>query len=158
MAVNFKTESLLKHVDLTTKIKENLVVEGATIKESEPHFSYFQNLPEEVTKEQVEALAKYNNKFVTSTHIAVGELAADAMLANAEITRMDAKVGFFGARDSVEVTVHREKTYTNNFAKSDEDKELRKNLVMNTTISTSGYGLKAVKDSMSEEAKGLFNK
>lgn len=158
MTVNFKTDSLKKHEPLTGEIKKSLTVEGSTIKETESHFAYFQNLPEQISKEQVETLAKYNNQFVQSSHIAVGELATEAMLANPDLTRMDAKLGFFGPRDSVEMTVHRDKTYRNNFAENEEDKELKKSLVMNTSINTSGYGLKAIKDSMSEEAKGLFAK
>lgn len=158
MTVNFKNETLKKHNPLAGNIKSTLTVEGSTIKETESHSAYFSNLPEEISKEQVEVLAKYNNHFVQASHVAVGEIATEAMLANPDLTRMDAKLGFFGPRDSVEMTIHRDKTYRNNFAENEEDKELKKSLVMNTSINTSGYGLKAIKDSMSEEAKGLFAK
>lgn len=158
MSVKFEAEALKKHKDHVDNIKKGLVVEGTTIKEAESHSSYFAGLPEGFDREKVEALAKYNNQYVQSAHIAVGELAAETIMANNEITRMDAKIGYFGPRDNIEITVYKDKTYRNNFAEKEEDKELKKTLVMNTSINTSGYGLKSIKDLMSEEAKGLFSK
>lgn len=158
MSVTFKAEGLKKHEGLVGNIKSALTVEGTAIKEKESHSAYYSGLPEGFDPEKVETLAKYNNQFVQATHVAIGELATETMLANEEITRMDAKVGYFGQRDNIEVTVHKNKTYRNNFAEKEEDKELQKHLVMNTSINTSGYGLKAIKDMLSEEAKGLFSK
>ena len=160
MAVNFNSEHLQKHKPLSDAIKDSLTAEGSSIKEKESHGAYFANVPEElgITPQQIEDLSKYNNRFVTAAHVAIGEMAGDMFNNDSSLNRVDAKVGFFGKRDEVEITVHREKVYRNNFAENEEDKELRKPLVMSTTISSAGYGLKSVRDAMSEEFKDRFVK
>lgn len=158
MTVNFKSENLQKHQPLATKIKETLVVDGSAIKEEESHKAYFENLPEGIDKSTVENVAKYNQNFVTAAHVAVGEIAADQFNKNKELNRMDAKLGFFGKRDNVELTVHREKEYRNNFAETEEEKTLKKHLVINSSVSSSDYGLKSIRDSMSEEFSNSFAK
>lgn len=161
MTVNFKSESVVKHKDLSDKIKEGLEVNGTTIKEKESHSAYFANLPEGVEKKHVEELAKYNSKFVTSAHVAVGELAADIFKQNKNVDQVEAQLGFFGKTDSIEIGVSRTKTYQNHLAERPEDKEITKHLVMKTTVtsqSIKGYGLKSVRESMSEEFQGMFSK
>lgn len=153
MSVTFKAENLQKHRPLADKIKESLVGEGSAIRETENRQAYFASLPEEYTREQVEGIAKYNNDFVAATHVAIPEIAAEMFAANAELNRIDAEVGFFGKHDSVEVTVHREKTYLNQYAKDEADKTVTKHLVMNTSVNTAGYGLKSIKNAISEEYK-----
>lgn len=158
MAVNFKTESLQKHKDLADKIKSGLVAEGSTIKEQESHSSYFGNLPEGLDRETVESVAKYNNDFVSAAHVAIGELSADLFRNDKEIDKVQAQVGFFGKRDKITATVNRSKTYKNNFAEKEEDKELTKHLVISSTVETSGYGLKSIREAMSTEFAGKFAK
>lgn len=158
MAVNFGSEALKKHQPLAGAIKDSLKVEGASIKENESHQAYYGNLPEGLTKETVEEVAKYNQNFVSAAHVAVGEIAADQFNSNPELQRVDAKLGFFGKRDSVEMTVHRQKVYRNNFAENEADKELTKHLVMSATVSSSEFGLKSVRDAISEEFTDRFAK
>ena len=158
MSVNFKAEALQKHKPLSDKIKESLEVQGTTVKEKESHGAYFENLPEGLEKKHVEDLSKYNGKFVAAAHVAIGEIAADVFNTNADAQRVDAKVAFFGKRDEMDVTVLRNKTYRNNFAENEADKELTKHLVMNSSVNVSGYGLKSVREAMSEEFKDTFAK
>lgn len=158
MSVHFKDERLQKHQPLAGKIKESLKVEGPAIKEEESHKAYFDNLPEGIDKATVENVAKYNQSFVSAAHVAVGEIAAEQFNSNSDLSRMDAEVGFFGKRDSVSITVHREKEFRNNFAEKEEDKTLKKHLVMNSSVSSSDYGLKSVRDAMSEEFSNSFAK
>lgn len=161
MSVNFKSENLQKHKDLANKIKDNLVAENNIIKEKTPRLAYIENLPEGITPEQVEELSKYNGKFVTAAHVAVGEMAADIFKGSKSIENVEAEVGYFGKNDSINISVARTKTFQNHLAKDDADKEVTKYLVMQTTITTAsakGTGLKAVRDSMSEEFAGMFNK
>jgi hypothetical protein len=161
MAVNFKNETVQKYKDLSDKIKEELVVEGASIKEKESHSAYFNNLPEGVTKKQVEEVAKYNSKFVTASHLAVGELAADVFKSNKSIDQVEAELGYFGKQDTINMTVFREKTYQNHLAKDPSEKEVTKHLVMQSTVtsqSVKGYGIKALRDAMSEEFESMFKK
>jgi len=158
MSVNFKAEALQKHQPLAAKIKDSLVVEGPAIKEEESHKAYFDNLPEGLDKSIVENVAKYNQSYVTAAHVAVGEIAAEQYNANSDLTRMDAKIGFFGKRDCIELTVHREKEFRNNFAENEEDKIRKKHLVINSSVSSSDYGLKSVRDAMSEEFSNTFAK
>lgn len=161
MTVNFKSENVGKYKELSDKIKETLEVADATIKEKESHLAYYGNLPEDISKKQVEELAKYNSKYVTATHVAVGELAADIFKGKKSIESVEAEVGYFGKADSISISVSRSKTYQNHLAKDEADKEVTKQLVMQTTVtsqSAKGYGLKAVRESMSEEFAGMFKK
>lgn len=161
MAVNFKSENIQKHKELSDKIKDTLEVSGSTIKEKEPHSAYFSNLPEGITRKNVEDLSKYNSKFITASHVAVGELAADIFKSNKNIDQVEAEIGYFGKTDSVNISVFKEKTYQNHLAKDPSEKEITKHLVMQSTItsqSIKGSGLKSVKDSMSQEFEDMFKK
>lgn len=158
MAVNFTTDTLQKHKPLANAIKEGLVVEGNTIKEAESHATYFGNLPEGIERDTVESIAKYNNDYVGASHVAIGELAAGIFNEDKDAQKVEASMGFFGKKDKLTTTVHRTKTYRNNFAEKEEDKELKKHLVMQTSIQTSGHGLKSIRESMSEEFKNSFAK
>lgn len=158
MSVKFNSESLAKHSDLAGKIKTTLNVDAGTIKEEESHKAYYENLPEGIDKAVVEDVAKYNQSFVAAAHVAVGELAAEQFNNNSELNRVDAEIGFFGKRDKVAMTVHREKTFRNNFAETEEEKTLKKHLVINSSVSSADYGLKSVRDAMSEEFSNSFAK
>jgi hypothetical protein len=161
MTINFKAENLARHKDLSDKIKDTLVVEGTVVKEKEAHSAYLSNLPEGIGKKEVEELSKYNSRFVTATHVAVGEVAADIFKSNKGAQQVEAEVGYFGKSDTINISVSREKTYQNHLAKDPSEKEVTKHLVMQSTItsqSVKGHGLKAVRDSMSEEFSGMFKK
>ena len=162
MSVTFKSENLQKYSDLAQKIKNKLKVEGNNvIKETEFRSAYLENLPEGHNEKTVEELAKYNSRFVTATHIAVGEMAADIFKNNKNIDTVEAEVGYFGKNDSININVARTKTFQNHLAKDPSEKEVVKHLVMQTTVTTSsvkGSSLKAIRDSMSEEFANMFNK
>lgn len=161
MSIKFKAENISRHKDLSDKIKDTLITEGATIKEKEAHSAYLSNLPEGIGKKEVEELSKYNSKFVTATHIAVGEMAADIFKGSKSTTQIEAEVGYFGKADTINISVHREKTYQNHLAKDPSEKEVVKHLVMQSTItsqSVKGHGLKSVRESMSEEFADMFKK
>jgi len=161
MAVSFNNETVNKYKDLSDKIKENLTNEGNVVKEKEPHSAYYNNLPEGITKEQVEKLSKYNSRFVTAAHVAVGEMAAELFTKDKSLETVEAEIGFFGKNDTINMTVHREKVYQNHLAKDPSEQEIRKNLVIQTTVTTTsakGYGVKAVREAMSEEFKNMFSK
>lgn len=158
-AVNFKSDNIQKYKDLADKIKDGLDVNGTTIKEKEAHSTYYANLPEGHTQKSVEELSKYNSKFVTATHVAVGELASGIFHNDKAATQVEASVGFFGKSDSIDLTVNRQKVYQNHLAENDADREITKHLVIKATVntqSTKGYGVKAVKESMSEEFQNSF--
>ena len=160
--VNFKSEPVAKHKELADSIKESLVVENRTIKEKESHSAYYDNLPEGITKKQVEDLSKYNGRYTSAAHVAVGELAAGIFLADKSNTApVEAQIGIFGKQDHINMTVEREKTYQNQWAEKEEDKEITKHLVIKSTVTSvtsKGIGLKSIRDSMSEEFTDLFNK
>lgn len=153
MAITFNNEKLDKHRELADAIKSGLETNGSNIVEKEGHGAYYANLPEGVDKKQVEAVAKYNNNFVLASHIAIGETAADMFKKDKSLERVDAEVGFFGKRDKIQTTVHREKTYTNSMAKTPEEATITKHLVMTPKIETGGYGLKGIRAALSEEFK-----
>ena len=161
MSVNFKSENVQKYKELSDKIKETLTTQETSIKEKESHGAYYANLPEGFDRKAVEDLAKYNSKFVTAAHIAVGELATEIFKSKKSIDSVDAEMGYFGKADSINVAVVRTKTYQNHLAKEESEREVTKQLVMHTTVtsqSAKGYGLKAVREAMSEEFAGMFKK
>lgn len=158
MGINFGNEKVAKHKDLADKIKTTLEVENATISEKETRGAYLGNLPEGIDEKTVDKMADYNNKFVVASHVAMGELAADAFKADKSLEKVNAAVGYFGKRDKITATITREKTFTNNFAKTEEEKTLKKHLVMQSSINSSGHGLKSVREAMSEEFKDKFSK
>ena len=159
MAIQFKSEQVAKYRDLADSVKENLEYSDGNIREKEPHSAYYSNLPEGFTKEQVEDLSKYNAKFNTAAHVAVGEIAAEVFKKNKSVESVEAEVGFFGAQDKISMTVSRQKTYNNFLAGEGEPKEVTKHLVMKTTVTThsaKGYGLKSVREAMGEEFEQLL--
>jgi len=161
MAVIFKNETISKHKPLADSIKAGLVVEGCSVKEKESHKTYYDNLPNGVDKKHVDEIAKYNSKYITAAHVAVGEIAAEIFSKSKDSVPVEAEIGIFGKQDSVQITVDRSKTYQNQWAENEKDKEVTKHLVMKTTISSQGlkgYGLKSVRDAMSEEFEGMFKK
>lgn len=160
MAIKFGAENLNKHRELAESVKNGLDRNGAVISEKESHGTYYENLPEGLTKKQVEDLSKYNVHYIAAAHLAVGEMAADAFVEDKNLDRVTASMGYFGKNDSIDMTVDRSKTYQNRLTDGD-DKEVTKHLVVKTQITTAsgkGYGVKAIRDSMSQEFEGMFKK
>jgi hypothetical protein len=160
MAVKFTSGNLKKHAQLVDDILEVLEVENDLIKEKESHSAYLANLPEGISKKNIEDISKYNSKFITAAHIAVGELAADIFMNDPGREVVLAKLGYFAPQDSFEISVSREKTYQNHWG-PEGTTEVTKHLVMSTSVaaeSLKGYGLKAARDSMSEEFANMFKK
>ena len=160
MAITFKSEVTDKHAELARSIKEKLIVDGNSIKEEESHSAYFSNLPETLTRQAVDDVAKYNSRFVTAAHLAIGELAADVFVENKDAQEVNASIGFFGKTDNISVNVLRSKTYQNHLAKEGEPQEVTKALVMKTNVtmqSASGYGLKPLRDEISQQFANICN-
>lgn len=154
-----QAEVVQKHRDLADSIKSGLQVEGTVITEKESHSAYAANLPEGITKDVVNDLAKYNSKFVTAAHIAIGETAADIFKKNKSVDKVTASVGFFGNNDSIDVQVDKSKTFTNHLAKDESDREVVKNLHMSTAVnmkSAKGISIKSVKDALGEDFSNFF--
>lgn len=149
----FKDEKLAKHKELADKIKESLQREAGMITEREDRGAYLANLPEGINKEVVDTLSKYNNGYTVAAHVAIGEMAAEAFKADKKLDRIDSKLTVGGVRDTMEVTVHREKTFKNSFAKTPEEETIHKSLVMTTKIQSNTTGLKSIMKAMSEEFK-----
>lgn len=161
MAIKFNNVTLEKHRELADSIKDALVVEGTTAKEAESHSAYYANLPDGMTQKEVEALAKYNSRFVTAAHVAAGEIAAEVFSNDKQANEFNANIGFFGKTDNLEFTVNRSKTYQNHLAEKEEDREVTKHLVMKMTAtsqSVKGYGTKSIREAMSEEFRDMFKK
>lgn len=154
--VTFKSEALQKHREIADQIKANLKAEGAVITEEKSHKPYNDNLPEGITPETVKTIAKYNNQFVRSAHLAVAETAAGILNKDKKIDRVEAKVGFFAPSDAVNLTVDRSKTYPNPQAKDGQPDKITKHLVISTSMDIRGQGLKSVKEEISSEFKDRF--
>ena len=151
MAITFQNEKLNKNRELVDKIKDGLAYADAVVAETESHSAYFGNLPEGLTKEVVTDVHKYNDKFIAASHVALGEMTAEAFVKNKDVDRVVGKVGFFGPKDSIETVTDRNKTYPNSFAKEGEPNTIEKDFVMKSTVTTGGYGLKGVMRMMAED-------
>ncbi len=158
MTIKFSSEAVYKYRELADSVKENLEYADGSIREKESHSAYYAGLPDGFTKEKVEDLSKYNAKFNTAAHVAVGEVASDVFKKHKDIDSVEAEVGFFGSQDKLSMTVSRQKTYNNFLANEGEPKEVTKHLAMKTTVTThsaKGYGLKSVREAMGEEFEKL---
>lgn len=159
--MKFTSDAVAKHQDLATKVVENLEVVDHAIREKESHASYYGNLPEGHTKESVVELSKYNSRYVTATHVAVAQVAADVFKKSKATDTIFASVGFFGPNDTIDIKVDRSKTFANHLAKEESEKEITKHLNMKTYVnikSAKGVSIKAVKDAIGDEFKGMFSK
>jgi len=149
------------YTELADKIQKNLEVQDGNIEEKEKHSVYDQNLPDNITPDMVKSLAKYNAAFVNASHIAVGRMAANLFKEDKKKQTVNASIGFFGPDDTVDITVHRSKTFTNSFAKEGEPKEVEKTLYMQSSVtvrSNNGSGLRNLKEELSKELSSIFNK
>lgn len=158
MSVTFKNETVAKHRALADKIKAGCKAEGTQIKENESHSAYNGNLPNGWTAEDIKTLSMYNLDFNKASHVAVGEMSADMFNADSELKKVQAKVGYFAAADSLIFSVERSRTYNNSLAAAGEPTKVTKNLVISCDEDIRGTGLKSLKDAMSLEFKDSFCK
>jgi hypothetical protein len=120
--------------------------------------SYNENLPTvnevKVTPEVVEAISKYNGEYSLAAHAAVLGVAADVFKKDKDVSVIEAKVGFMTEADSINMTVHRSKTFTSVHPKGEEGKEFVKDLWTKTDFElafTTSSSLRKVKDAIGEE-------
>lgn len=156
--VIFANEKITEHRCLADSIKSNLQVDSTVISEKEVHSSYNANLPDGITPDTVTELSKYNGRFSKAAHVAVMETAAEVFNAHKDISKVEAKLGYFAAGDSMKLTVSREKTYTNNFAAEGAPKNITKYLETVETVELKGMSVKSLKQSMSAEFQEKFVK
>jgi hypothetical protein len=159
--MKFTSDVVAKYQDLANNIAEGLEVADTNIKEKETHGTYYANLPEGQTKHTIAELDKYNRRYITATHIAAAQVAADIFKKSKSVNTLHASVGFFGPNDSIDIKIDRSKTFNNHLAKDEANKEITKHLNMMTTVtikSCKGTSIKNVKDAIGEEFKGMFSK
>ena len=159
MTIEFDFKNKEKYKDISDKVKSKLTYQDGKISEEESHSCYYENLPEGITKEVVDKISKYNNKFIIGAHIAFAEMASDVFLnKDKNIETINAEVGYFGPHDSLKVTIDKSKKY-NNFLATDGETEITKHLVMKaevTSTSSKPYGLKSVREALSQEFEKLL--
>lgn len=156
--VIFTHESIAKNRCLADSIKTNLEVEGAIVREKTAHASYDANLPEGFTPESVKELSKYNGSFANASRIALAETAAEVFIASPDINRVEGKIGFFAAGDSMSLTVDRSRMYPNPKAEGTADKTVTKHLVITDSVEYKGMSVKSLKDAMGAEFRDSFCK
>lgn len=146
----FNTPQTDKFQTLADSITENLDVKGNVVTEKEPHKPYYDNLPEGVTVELVETISDYNSKFITASHVAVGQLAADIFRNEKDVHAVHGQIGFNGKNDNIEISVDRSKTYRAGFGPNDNG-TVTKNLCMTASVntkSTTGHHIDSVRKAM----------
>lgn len=163
MALQFNSTRIDAHRELADKIKEGAKVDAGNrqITEVTPGGTYMGNLPEGLTPELVAAKAAYDSRFLSASHVAVGELAAEIFNNDQEAKEVSAAFGYGDARGKVSFDVTRQAEYRNSFAKEGEPTHVTKHLVMSATVhatSNIGHGLKALREDLAEQFVGSFKK
>lgn len=153
MSFVFKDEKFDKHRSLVDAIKASLTVEGDVIEEKEQSEAFYQNLPEGITRPQVEELQKYTGDFINATAIAVGEKSMDIFKGDETIERTVGRVGLGNKDACVNIATDRKRSFMN--PKDKDGDRLEKALSMSINVTNvTGRGLKGLRQRMSEMAEG----
>lgn len=99
-------------VDLASKIKAGIKLDGKTGIGAEEGNLYEANLPESITPEIVKTISDFNSTFVAAGAFAFGELAVDAMKGNKDLERASVDIAM-GGKDTLSLNVDRRKTFPN---------------------------------------------
>jgi hypothetical protein len=157
--ITFSHNAINKHRDLAEKIRENLEIDGVTIKEKEVHGAYNANLPEGLTPEMVKDLSRYNSAFHSAAYVAVAETAAEMFAANQEATRINAQLGYNAQGDQLNMTVDRSVAYPNPKAKEEgQPEKILKQLVVSSSVDLRGTSTKSLRNALSAEFENYFAK
>lgn len=153
----FKNEKVASHRQLADKIKEASVINRGVITEKEGVRTYDANLPEGITTEMIGKISAYNSDFTKATIVAVSEMASDAFIENTDIKTVTSCHGFFNEKDTIKLTVDRERTYP--AAPKAESKEpVKKMMVVRLDHDYHGGNTSALRAAISEEFAGIFSK
>lgn len=159
-AVRFENEPINKFRALADAIRENTQREGAVVTEKEGYAAYNANLPEGITPDTIKAVSKYNTTFLKASTIAVGEIAAEALLEDKSLTSVTATIGFQAPGDALKFSVDRSREFpVPRKAGEPADapqKRVTKHLHIERTVEISGQSIKSVSSVMSEEFKDRF--
>lgn len=148
-----------KYKALADSIKSHLKVDGNSITEEKERSAYLSNLPDGITAKTIEEISKYNSKFLAAAHLAVANIASD-IFKKTNYNQVNATIGYFGPRDTINMLVSKSKTYYNHLP-GDNPKEVTKYMVFNTKVestSIKGYGIKSLLKDISENFKQKFSK
>lgn len=81
---------------------------------------YHDNLPEELTKETVQSVDKYNTSFVAAGTYAFGQIAVKAMKGHKDLSSANIEIPM-GATNKLSIDVARSKEFSNHLAGSGSD-------------------------------------
>lgn len=96
---------------LSKKIEEGLSIDTKTGVGTEKGDLYEQNLPENITMEQVANVTDYNSTFIAASTHAFGKIAVEAMRGNKKLESATAELKM-GTKDALSINVERSKQYT----------------------------------------------
>lgn len=153
----FKNEKVASHRQLADRIKEASVVTRGVITEKEGERTYDANLPEGITKEMIGKISAYNSDFTKATIVAVTEMAADFFIENTEAKTVTSSHGFFNEKDTIKLTVDRERSYPP-APKAESKDPVKKMMVVRTDHDYHGGSTSALRSAISEEFAGIFSK
>lgn len=144
----FSGKSIDKYVALAEEIQNNLTLsEKGDFVEIEKGAAFYNNLPEGITRDTVDALANYNNDFINASHIAMANVAAPHFEANGGAERVKAKVSIGPRNDSLFLSAEEQRSY----GIPGTDKVSHKTMIITATEKIGGRGLPAVKTELSDQ-------
>ncbi len=96
--------------DLADKIYKDLEVKSGELSVKEKADPYFNNLPETLTKDTVEAVHGYNEVFVAAGVHAAGRIAIEAMKKDKHTKIVSGQIGMVG-KDYIAITAERDRSF-----------------------------------------------
>lgn len=158
--VRFNNEATAKFRGIADAIHENSEVTGNVMSEKESGAAFKQVLAESdlgLTMAQIEGFKKLEADYLKGQELAAMEAGATCFENDIKEEKFNAKTSVPGGK--IQTTVYRSKTYSNNFAKEGESKEITKNLVVASKVDTvSTRGISSIREAVAKEYEEKFLK
>ena len=148
---------------ITPEIKElsEKIAKGVSVKDGKIEIdanTYVQTLPENLSVEQVKAVADHNSNFFPAATLAVGHAAIEAMKKDKKLDSLSAEVPLIG-KDHFDLTIERSRTFPNpqGGEASTTWGNVKASLVTQSARASRGV-MNNVRDELSAEALKAFGK
>lgn len=106
-------------LELATKIEAGLTMDKKSGVATASEDLYEQNLPEDLTMEEVKKVSDYNTTFVAAGTYAFGKLSVDAMSGNKGLEKTTGEIKM-GVKDTLSFSMDRRKEYVNHLTGGDK--------------------------------------
>ena len=155
-------EAVEPHRDLADKFKANFKVEGATISEVQPRTVYESHLPDGIDMATVKKLSAYNTQVVLAARLAAAEISAGEFAKDPNLTKTEARVGFFNNGDYLDIASTRHRSFgvpsTGVNGVSSDAPPVEHLMVQRVSIHYRGQSGQKLTAAISEQSANFFSK